>query len=394
MRWAEVKQVGDKPVARSSHTLTAVVDQLYIFGGEHNPRHPLSPDLYRFDLQQQRWDMLTASGQAPPARVGHTAAAVGSRIYVFGGRVGSPVADRDVGDLHAYDTRAGSWASLEAAGDPPGARSYHAAAEFNDSVYIFGGCSAGGRLNTLHRYDVRQNRWECMPPNPGTAVRPPVYTLGLCYRGSVWHRSPVQRSCPERWLSASEHAGTCARALGPAPCLVLRVLHQGASPRATKAPCLCLAQCRGGAGLVGLGNKLYVAGGFNGQELGDVHALDVATRTWQEPISTEQMPPRSVFGIGMHAECGDAACAEPGIFVFGGEAYPTDLGHEGAGTYTNEVLRFSAASGWKRLAAEGAAPSPRGWLAAACMPACMVVHGGNSPSNERLGDMHMLRFHH
>ena len=384
--------MGDRPVARSSHTLTAVGDQLYLFGGEHTPRHPLTSDLYRFDLQQQRWDMLTASGQAPPARVGHTAAAVGSQIFVFGGRVGSPVADRDVGDLHVYDTRAGSWASLEAAGDPPTARSYHAAAAYNDSVYVFGGCSAGGRLNTLHRYDVRQNSWECMPPNPGTAVRPPVDTLGLCYRGSVWYRSPVWRSRPEQRLSASERPGTCAHALGPAPCLVHWCASR-ACPRATKAPLLRGAQCRGGAGLVGLDNKLYVVGGFNGQELGDVHVLDVTTRTWQDPIGAEQMPPRSVFGIGIHVECADAACKQPGIFVFGGEAYPTDLGHEGAGTYTNEVLRFSAASGWKRLSADGAAPSPRGWLAAACMPACMVVHGGNSPSNERLGDMHMLRFH-
>ena len=156
---------------------------------------------------------------------------------------------------------------------------------------------------------------------------------------------------------------------------------------------LYLVQGCGGAGLVSLDNKLYVVGGFNGQELGDVHVLDVTTSSWLDPNHAQQMPPRSVFGIGAHSQNADASCKEPGIFVFGGEAYPTDLGHSGAGTFTNEVLGFSASSGWKMLSPDGTAPSARGWLAAACMPACLVVHGGNSPSNKRLGDMHMLRFH-
>ena len=191
MRWVEVDQHGNKPVARSSHTLTNVGEQLYLVGGEHTPREPLTSDLYRFDLQQQSWDTLKAAGQAPPARVGHTAAAVGSQVLVFGGRVGSPVADRDVGDLHAYDTRAGCWSSLEAAGATPTARSYHAAATIGDSMYIFGGCSFGSRLNTLHRYDIRQNSWEHMPPNPAIAVRLPADSFGQWYRGRFVAKHPL-----------------------------------------------------------------------------------------------------------------------------------------------------------------------------------------------------------
>lgn len=39
---------------------------------------------------------------------------------------------------------------------------------------------------------------------------------------------------------------------------------------------------------------------------------------------------------------------------------------------------------WHRLEAGGDRPSPRGWLAATASSAGLVVHGGNSLTNERL----------
>lgn len=38
MRWEELPQQGSKPLARSSHTLTACGSRVYLFGGEHEPR--------------------------------------------------------------------------------------------------------------------------------------------------------------------------------------------------------------------------------------------------------------------------------------------------------------------------------------------------------------------
>ena len=51
--------------------------------------------------------------------------------------------------------------------------------------------------------------------------------------------------------------------------------------------------------------------------------------------------------------------------------------------------------GWKKLAVEGDIPAPRGWFAFSGVSGgapggSILVHGGNSPSNERLGDMYML----
>lgn len=46
-----------------------------------------------------------------------------------------------------------------------------------------------------------------------------------------------------------------------------------------------------------------------------------------------------------------------------------------------------------RLAPEGEAPCPRGWLAAAANPSGILISGGNSNSNERLGDLWLLDMH-
>ena len=50
-------------------------------------------------------------------------------------------------------------------------------------------------------------------------------------------------------------------------------------------------------------------------------------------------------------------------------------------------------SGWHKLSPDGPAPTPRGWFASCTSARGLLVHGGNSPSNERLGDMYLLSLH-
>jgi Kelch motif len=51
--------------------------------------------------------VLQTSGEAPCGRVGAAAAAIGSDIYVFGGRTGTDFGDSSLNDLHILDTRSG-----------------------------------------------------------------------------------------------------------------------------------------------------------------------------------------------------------------------------------------------------------------------------------------------
>lgn len=48
---------------------------------------------------------------------------------------------------------------------------------------------------------------------------------------------------------------------------------------------------------------------------------------------------------------------------------------------------------WHKLEVAGEVPAPRGWLAATACASGLVVHGGNSLTNERLGDMFLLEMH-
>ena len=51
--------------------------------------------------------------------------------------------------------------------------------------------------------------------------------------------------------------------------------------------------------------------------------------------------------------------------------------------------------GWHRLEVDSSSvlPTSRGWFAACATAQGLLVHGGNSPSNDRLSDMYLLDLH-
>ena len=85
--------------ARSSHTITAVGDTLYLLGGEHKPREPIGMDVHAYSLRDRAWRRLQVAGAAPPLRNAHAAAAVGSDIYITSGRSGVEIGEAALNDL-------------------------------------------------------------------------------------------------------------------------------------------------------------------------------------------------------------------------------------------------------------------------------------------------------
>ena len=49
-------------------------------------------------------------------------------------------------------------------GTPPTARSYHTMAAVGNKLYIFGGCCTAGRLNDLHCFDTEALTWQVRCP--------------------------------------------------------------------------------------------------------------------------------------------------------------------------------------------------------------------------------------
>ncbi|KAI9669375.1 MAG: hypothetical protein M1831_000411 [Alyxoria varia] len=128
---------------RSSHTLCVVGGRAYIFGGESNTDGPPTDNdmhivtLPSAELQEADYQAVgaKAAGEShasvPEARVGHAAAVIGSRLYVFGGAGGTskkPLEEN--GRVWVYDTLSNRWSHLDPASNAPfpSARSYHSAA--------------------------------------------------------------------------------------------------------------------------------------------------------------------------------------------------------------------------------------------------------------------------
>jgi hypothetical protein len=178
---------GVPTLPRSSHTLTVVKNAAYIFGGEIKPREPVDnaiheitlPDQPSHDASYQRIEAQAEElgGEVPMARVGHAAAAIGSRIYVFGGRGGVEMAAlEEKGRVWAFDTTTLKWSYVDPnpSSTIPPTRSYHAAASFNDPLpgtfFVHAGClSSGGRASDLWAFDIASRTWTELPSAPGPA---------------------------------------------------------------------------------------------------------------------------------------------------------------------------------------------------------------------------------
>lgn len=210
---AKWHKVSAPPLPRSSHTLSVVSGRAYLFGGEVSPREPVDNDMHIIMLpsgtvMEADYKCVLAKGtEVPEKRVGHTAAVIGERIFVFGGRGGKDMKPlQEKGRVWIYDTRTDTWSFLDPVpGTPfPEARSYHAsvasvkpdpspdvetaprnpateepktgviaegAREDSEkgfgTLFIHAGCPESGRSNDLWAFDIRSRTWKEFPDAPG-----------------------------------------------------------------------------------------------------------------------------------------------------------------------------------------------------------------------------------
>eukprot|EP00041_Stephanoeca_diplocostata_P014199 m.255604 g.255604 ORF g.255604 m.255604 type:complete len:371 (+) comp19622_c0_seq2:17-1129(+) len=336
--WVQIREdVGDSasdsandgPGVRSSHKISILSGTVYLFGGEKVARVPVDNDMWKLTLgsealSQSQWERCDVQGATkPPLRIAHSQCVIGSDIYIFGGRQGITMGESPLNDCFAYSTTDSTWKELLPEGDVPSARSFHCMVAVRDRFYVFGGCSADGRLADLYEGvpDVCKGvvKWKLLPTGP-----------------------PELRG-------------------------------------------------RGGAGFVGLTKSvvtadgsgcLVVLGGFAGEETNDVYVYDIATRKWYTvAITGGSLRPRSVFTCVPW-------CADSIILIFGGEVSPSDLGHEGAGGFANDLCSLQLTMGSNSTvegvvaaistptAAAAGYPRPRGWGTGDVWDGNLVIHGG------------------
>eukprot|EP00960_Hanusia_phi_P057651 763623-Hanusia_phi.AAC.1 len=156
----------DAPVQRSSHGMSCINNVAYVFGGEHIARTPIDSNVFKLDLSSPsfQWKMIAAEGDSPPPRVAHAQAAIGSKIYIFGGRQGIGMDEAPLADMYEFDVVTNRWSRVEPqGGSPPPARSFHRMVAVGKDLFVFGGCGTAGRMSDLHRFDTEERKWEAMP---------------------------------------------------------------------------------------------------------------------------------------------------------------------------------------------------------------------------------------
>ncbi|KAL9087235.1 MAG: hypothetical protein Q9165_006729 [Trypethelium subeluteriae] len=150
---------------------------------------------------------------------------------------------------------------------------------------------------------------------------------------------------------------------------------------------------RGGTSLIASGyeTRLFRIGGFDGkQEIGGtVDIYDISQNSWTSISYATGPMPRSVAALTAVSIGG----REYLVYAFG-EADPSKIGHEGAGKFLKDIWIFDLEkSEWSELeCSDEHKPSARGWLGAvACADDTVLIQGGLSEDNNRLGDWWLLK---
>jgi hypothetical protein len=213
---AQWQRIDCPPLPRSSHTLSVVSGRAYIFGGETKPGEPVDNDMHIVTLPtapetaQADYRAIPARAQAPSngvpeKRVGHSAAVIGERIFIFGGRGNDTNPLEENGRVWIYNTRTDSWTYLDPMpGTPyPAARSYHSSVAIgkpepklqrlvtdnplddtqigktaegavtdeqsggHGTFFVHAGCLTSGRTNDFWAFDVMSRTWKEYPSPPG-----------------------------------------------------------------------------------------------------------------------------------------------------------------------------------------------------------------------------------
>jgi len=161
---------GDQPPAFSRHSAVLVNGRIFIFGGYDG--FGTNFELAVFNPVTYTWTNIHRSqvnGEAPNSRTNHAAAAVGNKMYIFGGNNTSESTGRYqvLGDFYCLDTDTLTWTNLTqtAGGTRPSPRSGQTLTTIGHKLYLFGGGVWNEndgwveKYTDIHIFDTRSSTW-------------------------------------------------------------------------------------------------------------------------------------------------------------------------------------------------------------------------------------------
>lgn len=170
-RWQERAAL---PNPRTNLAAAVYENQIYAIGGQSGDQALAT--LERYNPKDNTWTTLTPKSVAV-AEV--SAAVVGGRIYVPGGRLAS---GEVTNVLDVYDPRQDRW---EERAPLPAALSASAVVAFEGRLYVFGGWDGKRSFNSVYEYDTEKDAWRTDAPMPtarsfagGAVVGNRIYIIG------------------------------------------------------------------------------------------------------------------------------------------------------------------------------------------------------------------------
>lgn len=164
LSWLQPSPLGDTPSPRSLHTATAVGSRLFIFGGQESGY--TFGDIFVLDTETFQWSKPHTTGEAPGSVFRHAATLVGTSIFVFGGYDGQ----NDTNDLSVLDTDTMHWTRPLMRGPRPTPRENPCTALVGTKLFVVGGY-ADSALNDLYVLDTATATWG-QPPISGVPPSP------------------------------------------------------------------------------------------------------------------------------------------------------------------------------------------------------------------------------
>ncbi|GIQ87151.1 hypothetical protein KIPB_009136 [Kipferlia bialata] len=179
----------------SHFTATRVGGELYVFGGRDSSTKECTNVLSVYTIESGEWRQVEMSGDCPSARYGHTAFALGERLFVGMGLPSnvkphlSPYDSTSTGkksrggceDFWCYDTQTESWIQID---DPPYTGCFVVSVTVGGPAHLFGGASFnntgwidGGRSN-FHLTYKESDGWALLADTPFQSAMPGVFKVG------------------------------------------------------------------------------------------------------------------------------------------------------------------------------------------------------------------------
>ena len=144
--------------SRDSHTMTALDGIAYICFG-HSKKDYFN-DCYTFDEYQGTWSPLKLKGDTPIGRIGHTCVIYDKKLVFFGGKTKE---GELLNDVCFIDTQTNTFKQLKDLENSPSPRMYHSAAIVGSKMIIIGGRSEKTICGDIFTFDLKKLEWSKAP---------------------------------------------------------------------------------------------------------------------------------------------------------------------------------------------------------------------------------------